>query len=214
MHQAIKPKPLRWHIFSSGRTVEHDFGELPPPPARSGNLVAVDIFTDLLIYWPSAHPATVPGLCIRGLVDRRYSLGSREEPLGGLPGISAVWRPLGGCFGASWGPLGLLGPLGGSLGSWALGLLGPPRSLLGRKGRFFGSRSPLWPALGALLALGAFLGCFEALLGRHGAFLGHLGASWAVLEAILAVLEASWAVWRPSWASWVLERFFDDSGPS
>ena len=29
-------------LFPSGRTVEHDFGELPPPPARSGNLVAVD----------------------------------------------------------------------------------------------------------------------------------------------------------------------------
>ena len=154
--------------------------------------------------WPSAHAATVPGLWCRGLWDvrwdfvrdfsgasaslgpsrhracvvvqspRKCSLGSREEPLGGLPGISAVWRPLGGCFGASWGPLGLLGPLGGSLG-----LLGPPRSLLGRKGRFFGSRSPLWPLLARSwgpLGSWAFLGCFEALLGRLGAFLGRLRA--------------------------------------
>ena len=154
------------------------------------------------------------------------SSGLFPDPLGGLLGVSPTLpgvlpgalsgprRPCRVHLGAYWG---------------SLGGLGPPRS-------------SLWALLGGIWgSVGAVLGSLEALLGRLGAFLGRLGAllalgpswdvlklswavlgpswailepSWAVLEAILAVLEASWAVWRPSWASWVLERFFDDSGPS
>ena len=58
---------------------------------------------------PSAHPATLPGLCVRGLSDSSWGL------LGWLSGIS--WRPLGSLLGPTWGPLG--------------GFLGPPRRLRG-----------------------------------------------------------------------------------
>ena len=60
--------------------------------------------------WPSAHPATVPGLWVRGLLNVRWDL------VVGLSGgrFGASW----GLFWASWGPiLGLLvGPLASSWG--------------------------------------------------------------------------------------------------
>eukprot|EP00959_Pyramimonas_sp_CCMP1952_P082386 1721431-Pyramimonas_sp.AAC.1 len=84
-----------------------------------------------------------------------YWLGSRGWPLMGL---------LGGSFEASWGPCwGLLGPLGGLLGLLGVpfggplgplgGLFGPPWGLLGLKAGLFGSSSPSWVPLGAVLRL-------------------------------------------------------------
>ena len=99
-------------------------------------------------------------------------------------------RPLGGCFGASWGlfwaswgpPGASWGPLGGPLGPLG-GLSGLPEALLGRKARIFGPRSPSGPPLGPVL-----------------------GPSWAVLGASWVVLGPSWAVlgrsWRPLGPYW------------
>ena len=67
----------------------------------------------LLIYWPSAHTATVPGLWVRGFWDTCLGslgmlLGRLLEPL--VKPLGASWRPFGGLLGASFGPLGgLLG---------------------------------------------------------------------------------------------------------
>ena len=109
---------------------------------------------------PSRHRAWV-------VVQRplRCSLGSREKPFGGLP--EAVWRPLGGCFGASFGPLGgLLGPLGG--------LSGPLGAFLGRRRALLARLTHMEAALGASLGrLGALLERFTAVLGPSWEPLGR-----------------------------------------
>ena len=99
------------------------------------------------IYWPSVHPATVPGWCVRDFMDVGWdlvvslsnlwgegfsrhleasgSLGGRSVPSWTLVAISwlAFREPVGGSLGNSWvgPPGGLLGPLGGLLeASWDL----------------------------------------------------------------------------------------------
>ena len=90
--------------------------------------------------------------------------------------MEAVFGPLGGLRGASWGALGgLLGPLGASRGP------------LGARGARLGSlealSGPSWGRLGRLL------GRLGALLGRLGT---PLGASWAVLGLCWGSLGPSW----------------------
>ena len=143
----------------------------------------------LVAFGQSRHRALVVGQRPHG----RW-LGSRGWPLGGL--WEAVWGPLGGRFGASWGLIwAFWGPLGASWGAlmgllgplW--GLLGPPWGILGRKARFFSFLSRSWAPLGPVL-----------------------GASWAVLGGSWAVLGPSWAVLGPSWGplgpSWSGHRGF------
>ena len=108
-------------------------------------------------------------------------LGPRGIPLGSL--LEAALRPIGGCFGASWGLVWVSwGPLGASWGaSW--GPLGASWERIRPRARNVRSDPPSGLPLGAVLE-----------------------ASWAVLEASWAVLEPSWAVlglsWGPLGPSW------------
>ena len=119
---------------------------------------------------------------IGGILDVRWDI-SRERPLGGL--LEAVLRPLGGCLGASWGPLwASRRPLGAS---W-----GPLRAQGSNCRCFFPLLDLSWGCLGAILGcLGRLLGRFEALLGRLGTL---LGASRDVLGRSWGPLEPSWSV--------------------
>ena len=146
----------------------------------------------LVAFGQSRHRAWVVGQRPHGCW-----LGSRGWPVGGP--WEAVWRPLGGRFGASWGliwafwgPLGASwGALGGLLGPlW--GLLRPPWGSFGRKTRFFSFFPPLGPLLGPSWSP---LGPSWAPLGPSW---GPLGPSWGPLGGLLgclgAILEASWVV--------------------
>ena len=154
----------------------------------------VYIYIYLVAFGQSRHRAWVVGQRPHGCW-----LGSRGWPVGGP--WEAVWRPLGGRFGASWGliwafwgPLGASwGALGGLLGPlW--GLLRPPWGSFGRKTRFFSFFPPLGPLLGPSWSplgpswaplgpswgpLGPSWGRLGGLLGRLGVVLGH---SWAILK--------------------------------
>ena len=138
-------------------------------PTVTSTTTTAFTMTSTSIEWPSAHPATVPGLWVSGLVDACRGL------FGGLSG--AVPRPLGGVFGL---PGGFLGPLGLLGVSW--GLLGTPGVLLepgGSKCRFaFPSEPPLGAVLGTSWAV--------------------VEASWAVLGPSWAVSGPSWRPLGPS----------------
>ena len=127
----------------------------------------------ILACWPSAHPATVLRLWVRGL---------SWMPVGFS--LEASGEPLGASFEASWGSLGgLLGPLSGLLGP----LWGFLRACWRSRGSPWGGGleiSVRVPPLGPLLE----------------PFWAVVGASWAVLVPSWAVLGLSWGLLRPSWS--------------
>ena len=129
----------------------------------------------------SAHPATVPGLWLRGLFSVRGDLVVRF--LGSSLGGS--WGAVVGPLGVFWGLLGgLLGAFGGLLGaSW--GPLGASWDSLKAENLYFDFLFPL-------------LGPLEAFSGPSWAL---LGASWAVFRASGAVLGTSWGPPGLAWGA-------------